>query len=155
MDDCLLFHSLFGNLVKSLREAPGKPPSSSSNALPKRVCFYSQSTLCAVFRQPLPGSPRPQRQRRDDNTASGGVHAGELALFTDGACKGNAHAATRSCPAGSRSRYQQAKTSGLRRAAEHWSSLVRPPRSWRVPTSHSLRTCRAINTHLGYITGSS
>ena len=44
-------------------------------------------------------APRPQRQR-DDGTAGGGVREGELALFTDGACKGNAHAATRSCPAG-------------------------------------------------------
>ena len=38
--------------------------------------------------------------RHDDGAAGGGVHAGELALFTDGACKGNAHAATRACKAG-------------------------------------------------------
>ena len=45
-------------------------------------------------------APRPQRRQRDDGTTGGGVHEGELALFTDGACKGNAHAATRVQPAG-------------------------------------------------------
>ena len=46
------------------------------------------------------GSGSNSGSNRSTGTGRGGVAAGEVACFTDGACKGNAHVASNVCPAG-------------------------------------------------------